>query len=285
MLFNPFFLPYNHHAKRALMKFIFILVLMLLSTAPYASERWYQVELLIFANNGAQGLIDERWRQPNAKDTLPQPQTLEQAIANSGYLFESVTQSDKKLLNSAEKMRNHWQYQPLLYRAWRQGLTLDAKAIPVYLNNKIIVKKADPFAVSVTRFNDRFGGGFSSEDLGSIASQSIFELSGTAAVTLKRYLHLELKLHYNRLLKNKDKDQVRAIYHSLETDYLSFEIDETRRMRSTQAHYFDHPTFGVVALITPIEANDADTSISEQLKIETLPAATADKSVNTAPLQ
>lgn len=254
----------------------------LLSTPAYANERWYQIELLIFANNSAQGLISEQWRRPSTVTTKAMPLTLEETILDGRSLFKSVAKEDKQLLDSVAKMQTHWQYRPLLYSAWRQGFTRDAAAIPVYLNNGIVVEKASVLAKSAALFNKRFGNGFSSKEVDVSSSEPTLELSGTAAVTLRRYLHLELKLNYNRLLNNRDKDHVRAIYQSLETDYLSFKIDESRRMRSKQAHYFDHPTFGVIALITPVETNSAT---SEQLKIETLLPATDEKPVAITPLQ
>jgi len=271
------------------MKYFFILLISLLSTPSFANERWYQIEILIFANNSAQGLISERWRQPKTETPSVEDRTmtLEEAIADSRYYFESVSESDKQLLDSVAKLRKHWQYRPLLYSAWQQGFTKDAAAIPVYINNQIIVKKADPFAQSVSQFSQRFGDGFSSEDLDAGNKQTIYELSGTAAVTLKRYLHLELKLDYNRLLNSRDKEQVKAIYQSLGTDYLSFKIDESRRMRSKQAHYFDHPTFGVIALITPIDNTAISTNVepvNEQLQIETI-IPNENKATSTPPLQ
>ncbi len=243
----------------------------LLSTPAYANERWYQIELFIFANNSVQGLIGERWRHPVAtvKATAP---TLEKRMQDGRYFFESVKQGDKQLPDIVAKMKKHWQYRPLLYSSWRQGFTTNAAAIPVYLSNNTVIKKSG--AVSTSHFGDSF----SNEALNN--SGPVLQLSGTAAITLRRYLHLELKLNYNRLLNNKDKEQVRAIYQSLETDYLSFSIDESRRMRSKQAHYFDHPAFGVIALITPIEKNSS--ANEQQLKIETL-SATDEKPVATTP--
>jgi len=261
-----------------------LLLLTLLSTPSYADERWYQVELLIFANNSAQGLIGERWRAPTPNATRDAHLTLAEAIADDRHIFKTVAESDKKLLASAAKMRTHWQTRPLLYSAWRQKFTLDAAPIPVYLSNDNVIKQADRFGQSASRFNQKFGDGFSSNDVETTNNEPILELSGTAAVTLKRYLHLELNLNYNRLLNSQDNEQVRAIYQSLGTDYLSFKISELRRMRSKQAHYFDHPAFGVVALITPVETTTNTKKQSEQLKIETLPASD-NNSADKIPLQ
>jgi len=261
-----------------------LLLLTLLSTPSYADERWYQVELLIFANNSAQNLIGERWRAPESKAPKNTQLTLAETIADNSRIFKAVAESDKQLLESSAIMRKHWQTKPLLYSAWRQKFTLNAAPIPVYLSNDNVIKQANNFAQSARQFNEKFGDGFSSDDADVNSNEPVLELSGTAAVTLKYYLHLDLNLNYNRLLNSKDKKQIRAIYRSLDTDYLSFKISEVRRMRSKRVHYFDHPAFGVVALITPVEDTTNTKKQSTQLKIETLPASD-NNSVIITPLQ
>ena len=275
------------------MKAISALVLLfLLHSTSLANERWYQVELLVFANNSSQGLISEHWRTPPPFEPQFQSdiKSLQEMIADSHYAFEDIAEIDKQLAGNAKTMDGHWQYRPLLYVGWKQAFTRDAEAIPVYLDNEVVVKEVDPFLAKATELSQQYGGSALSTEsaienpvteLGSDASISInandnlsgvelkplYELSGTAAVTLRRYLHLKLDLQYNRLVADKDTDQVKAVYDSLESEYLSFDINETRRMRSKQPHYFDHPAFGVIALITPIEK----TPQSNQLEIETLP--------------
>lgn len=61
-------------------------------------------------------------------------------------------------------------------------------------------------------------------------------LSGTVSLALSRYLHLTADLRLT------------------ETDSgISMTLRETRRMRSGELHYLDHPRFGVLARITPYE--------------------------------
>ena len=60
-------------------------------------------------------------------------------------------------------------------------------------------------------------------------------LSGRVALSRGRYLHLTLDLVLN------DSSGERYI------------LQHTRRMRSSERHYIDHPKFGVVALITPTQ--------------------------------
>jgi len=58
-------------------------------------------------------------------------------------------------------------------------------------------------------------------------------VSGSAALARGRYLHLTLDLDF----------QSEGGQH--------YVLRQTRRMRSTERHYFDHPQFGVIALVTP----------------------------------
>ena len=103
-------------------------------------------------------------------------------------------------------------YRPLRYIAWRQ-VVLDRK------NAQAVEIPAD-------------------------ASEGPVKIEGTVRVAVERYLHLYLDL--------KLVDTTLAV----QTEYLDFELPEfrmqqKRRMRSKELHYFDHPKFGVIALITP----------------------------------
>lgn len=57
---------------------------------------------------------------------------------------------------------------------------------------------------------------------------------GTVTVSLGRYLHVDLDLIY-------------------QDDSGRFRFTSHRRMRSNEIHYLDHPMFGVLVLITPLE--------------------------------
>ena len=58
-------------------------------------------------------------------------------------------------------------------------------------------------------------------------------LTGQIALSRGRYLHLTLDLAYTA------------------PDGQRYVLRQSRRMRSTERHYIDHPKFGVIALITP----------------------------------
>jgi hypothetical protein len=73
--------------------------------------------------------------------------------------------------------------------------------------------------------------------LGSLVSASS-GLVGQVALSRGRYLHLTLDLVYDAPTTDAEPAQ-------------RYVLRQTRRMRSNEWHYIDHPKFGVIALITP----------------------------------
>ena len=73
-------------------------------------------------------------------------------------------------------------------------------------------------------------------------------VSGAVTLTRGRYLHLALDLGLRASPVTTDA-----------VDGLSplmgrhFRLHESRRVRAGELHYFDHPRFGVLALVTPVE--------------------------------
>jgi hypothetical protein len=69
-------------------------------------------------------------------------------------------------------------------------------------------------------------------------------VSGAVTLYKERYLHLKLELNFNEGLVEASEDGSRAY-----TQSNTFTLKESRRIRGTNAHYFDHPEFGVIASI------------------------------------
>jgi hypothetical protein len=61
-------------------------------------------------------------------------------------------------------------------------------------------------------------------------------LTGEVALSLGRYLHLTLDLAYTG------------------SDSQRYVLRQSRRMRSNERHYIDHPKFGVIAVVTPSDS-------------------------------
>ena len=72
-------------------------------------------------------------------------------------------------------------------------------------------------------------------------------IDGLITLSLARYLHLDADILYHHKTANftSDNDQFAGIQ--------TFRLKESRRMRSKELHYFDHPMFGMIVKITPYE--------------------------------
>ena len=81
-------------------------------------------------------------------------------------------------------------------------------------------------------------------ELPAASNDTPVRVEGTVRVAVERYLHLylDLKLVDTTLTLNADFSDY---------DLPEFRMTQHRRMRSKELHYFDHPKFGVIALITP----------------------------------
>jgi hypothetical protein len=77
----------------------------------------------------------------------------------------------------------------------------------------------------------------------SLAENGRDSIEGSVTLIRERYLHLDVDL----LL-------LRANYADGADSSPAFQLREKRRMRSRELHYFDHPRFGMIAVVTPYDA-------------------------------
>jgi hypothetical protein len=125
--------------------------------------------------------------------------------------------NDQRQLNAHHQaLRNSSGFRPLAWYAWRQ---------PVLDRNF-----AQVMALPAT---------------GSESNAPYID--GTVRVSLGRYLHLDLDLQLHTRSRLEDFSAESGIKPRIH-------LSEQRRMRSRELHYFDHPRFGAIALITPANA-------------------------------
>ena len=74
-------------------------------------------------------------------------------------------------------------------------------------------------------------------------------VEGTVRLERNRYLHLDVDL----LLMNA-ADAAPGQYSGEPGSTPAFRLREKRRIKSSELHYFDHPRFGLLAVITPYTA-------------------------------
>lgn len=124
-----------------------------------------------------------------------------------------------QLADMIERINNSRDFQLLTYQVWQQDGVLFAEAEPFVLH---------------TISND--------EGL----------LEGTATLSLSRFLHLLVEIEW----LPREKNEGFSLYPGLAgliAQPTPYAIKESRLMQRGDIHYFDHPLFGVIALITRVE--------------------------------
>ncbi|WP_455365717.1 CsiV family protein [Kaarinaea lacus] len=279
---------------------------------------WYQVEVVIFANQSYLGMSSETWPEnselqydelvelvhpedaklndparqsklpnfnPDANPAMPVP-------------FQLLDSSELQLVPVAKKLSASQDYQVIMHIAWRQPTVDPDKAIPVYvfegvdLSASAQMKAARQAQKSAQQGGSRFTsvavGDFTydSSQYGQLLPVTEVDIntgpvmnpfSGTLKLGVSRYLHLAADLNYRvPILKeevvpvdpmatgfdNRFGMQQPALLQTGEQPQTTtrkrqvlqtFHMFETRRMRSKEIHYFDHPMFGLITRVIPYE--------------------------------
>jgi hypothetical protein len=193
-----------------------------------AADRWYQVELLIFARTGTKALDAEVWPvdagYPSLRGSVP-------ILEGGGGSYRALPASSLRLTGAKRRLERAPGYRPLLHLAWRQPGLGRARAATVHLTGGRHIP-----ASGLPRTPD--GGTVPPLPEGAQASA---ELDGTVKVWVSRYLHLSADLIRRRLREAEGGGRW----------VQELRLTQNRRMRSKELHYLDHPGFGVLALITP----------------------------------
>ena len=185
------------------------------STPVSAADPWFAVELIAFDDLEGDGIHAEVW--PADPGEPPVDDAVDLAnLSRAAGAFRLTPRSELRLHDTWGALRRSSRYRPLLHVGWRlPGIARDA--------------------ARWAHIGPRLGGGRD----GTL-------VRGAARVSLARYLHLELDLLY---------DRPRGESHETLGDAVPtrFRLRSSRRMRSNELHYIDHPLFGVLVLITRVE--------------------------------
>ncbi len=177
--------------------------------------------------------MSERAPHPDSADERAVAQLIEafEALLEENA-FTNLTGAYRELTGIADTLRRRRGNRVLTHVAW-------AQAIP---------ERDAPQPVNID---------------GGLVFDDVPQLTGRIAVTRGRYLHLHADLAYTepelgqRLVDHPIRafGDVQPVIPLFERRYAL--IDERRRMRPGELHYFDHPKFGMLAQIRLLEPPDA----------------------------
>ena len=212
--------------RKVLLTGFLSLLALLGSVASHGDEtaRQFDIELILFANinahdGGEAWPVEEHsgWSR-NDRDTLPDTEDmapLDMARQDPDG-WTRLPESEHRLTAVADALRRSASYRPLAHVRWRQA---------------VLAPDASP-SIDFTALTGR------------AQQEATPRVVGNLRLSVARYLHLETDL---RLVEDHP-------YAAWEPGTRVFPLRQSRRMRSGELHYIDHPRMGILVLVTPYTA-------------------------------
>ncbi|EKD77977.1 MAG: hypothetical protein ACD_42C00096G0005 [uncultured bacterium] len=175
--------------------------------------RTYDIEVLVFSHITPQTVQSEQW------PTLP-----ENSI-NTFYQSTASTESPntaQQLQHEKRALQRNPGYRVLLDRSWQRSWSGDSSTITLPIS----------------------GG----DNLGGHA-----QLTGSISINLAHYFNVQTTLLLTTPIALLQKMDTRGYFAKVNQPYFSFQLIQSRRMRSNELNYFGHPLMGVLIKIIPIK--------------------------------
>ncbi len=268
------------------------LLLITLTTSTFAADRWYEVEVLVFAQTKPD-LLAEKWPVNDAgpllngavmiNSALPSPAAVIAAGASTGDVSASandalrvsvLSAAQLQLKDALKTLSRSRQYRPLLHTGWRQPIGSGKDTFKVRL-------------AAGKDFSAEFG---SNGQLLSTGAEpaipfGLWELDGYIKLTASRFLHVESDLVFRALQTVPVTNQITPLpettaapdkgdnsnltWQSADTPITQnqlqfYRLTQNRRVKANEIHYFDHPLYGMIIELRPLEGrNDSDSDAEE----------------------
>jgi len=239
--------------RRALALFPTLALLLPLAAAQGAT--WYRVEVIIFERTGSAGAHAEHWRADPGRPELARAVELS-AGAGTAHAYSAAARSEYALRGAAARLENSGAYRVLMHTAWRQPGFGRNRARPIHL-------RSGPKLLDQTGARAQGSSGTSTRSTSIAASRAGAE--GTVRLYRSRYLHFEADLLYHRPAGRAGAGSTSGTAGTAANwQPTLFRLRESRRMRSEEIHYLDHPLFGVLVQAHPFEVETRSEEPAEE---------------------
>jgi len=196
--------------------------------------------------------------------------------------FELLPEGLLTLNDSIERMNNTNDYQPLLHIGWRQRVPERNNAQAIVIDSRKLllhIARLDDNAENMTNTPDAIDTDTQTQAEPQTVSTadeaipppSLYDqgpdeilteinenfVNGTLSLTRGRYLHMNLDLLYQRQSNTPQLFSFFGFGNNSNTPE-HYRLTQQRRLKRGEIHYFDHPKFGVLAMVTAVEQEEPD---------------------------
>ncbi|MGR5119116.1 peptidoglycan binding protein CsiV [Vibrio astriarenae] len=251
--------------------------LLLLVSMPSMAQREFDIEVIVFKRSVNPEQTTEAW--PN---TLPEiDMSKAGSLSNSQYRgSKGVTllpTSSYELNPQADDLRRHAGFSVLLHTAWRQDDRGRASA-PVFK-----IKGGKDYSGSFMPDGSVYSDELVESPVDGVIEESVasplYELDGKLQIYVQHYLFADAQFDLKRpsvrevVVETTDYAQpseeqlddnvvagnMQQIEYTTEVEKFlkSYRLDQKRRMRSGEIHYFDHPLMGMIIQVRRAPTNES----------------------------
>ena len=243
--------------KKTKYSFLAYIFLLLVNGVSADETRYYDIEVVIFESTDTTSRNSEVLKKN--LNSEPPPLFVELGQPYPGPIppeydpkltFKPLHSSTFQLTDDAKLLKESKNYNILLHTAWRQPGMSAKIAIPVHLHQEYVYR--------TTNTNQRTDPDMPAVNLPQplVAEQTRGVLDGFVKIILSRYLHAEVDLSYTTGIKSQQQlISGEETVEPAQTEPRHYRLTESRKMRSKEVHYLDHPVLGMIILATPYTAD------------------------------
>lgn len=240
---------------------------------------WYEIEIIVFQHNDPDST--ESWPgDPGAPDLTdavelaPAVLSPMQAGLESGMqetrtaspampllAFQMTDDTELRLGAVVNRLMLSDDYAPILHTAWRQPVSERSEAPAVHVQSEISASQHSGAETLNELLVTPPGEELFDETIAETGDKRPTNtIDGMITVSRNRYLHLRADLLYRKKQPRQQEDSLFSIFSRDEPQPEAFRMHQQRRVRDGELHYFDHPMFGLIALVTAYETGNGDES-------------------------
>lgn len=206
-----------------------LLGLCLLASFATQAENLYQVEIVVFARESAEAENEENWNKHYDLRYPAQTLVLQSSDGAGTTPYQLLPADAFQLTREATVIEQRRDMRVLVHEAWLQPVDEPARAKNIFISG-----------------GKMFG--------------AHHELEGTFALGAEHFLHADANLWLSRFSTNASGDVqtlptppgtiIDSTSPTQPAATQTVVLQEQRKMRSGELHYFDHPKLGMLVLVT-----------------------------------
>jgi len=236
-------------------------------SAAAENVRYYDFEIIIFESLNEEARNSEAWKNNFSIEVpekfvrlgKPYPGPMPKEY-KPRHTFKRLPRKSYRLTEEAKLLKDNEQYRIIMHTAWRQPGMSAETTLPIHLHKEYIITRKAPESPAATD-PDMPAVNLPAPSVTSTQSKAV--LDGYLKIVLSRYLHANYNLTYKTGLPLRPRSPVVIvdpdsddIEKPAEPVIVTYQLQQTRKMRSKEVHYIDHPVIGIVMLAWPYKGKD-----------------------------